>query len=135
MTPSLRRLVNERAEHCCECCGLPQAQVPALAFHVEHIIPRKHDGADTADNLALACYFCNLHKGPNLTGIDPRTGQIVALFHPRRDSWKRHIRWDGSRLVGRTPTGRATVRVLSINLPHRIRIRQRLIDAGLFPAP
>ena len=28
---------------------------------------------------------------------------------------------------------RTTVRVLAINLPHRFRIRQRLMEAGLFP--
>ena len=29
------------------------------------------------DNLALACIDCNLHKGPNLTGIDPETNQVT----------------------------------------------------------
>jgi hypothetical protein len=30
-------------------------------------------GSDDPDNLALACHHCNLHKGPNLAGVDPRT--------------------------------------------------------------
>lgn len=133
MKKSRRQLVRERAGHRCEYCHLPQALVAPLAFHVEHVIPKKHDGSDAVGNIALACYFCNLHKGPNLTGIDPRSGQIVSLFHPRRQSWSRHFRWTGALLVGRTATGRATIRVLAINLPHRVRIRQRLIEAGLFP--
>ena len=28
---------------------------------------------------------CNLHKGPNLSGVDPDTGQVVRLFDPRDD--------------------------------------------------
>jgi HNH endonuclease len=133
MKASLRRLVRERAGRCCEYCRLPQALVAPLAFHVEHIVLKKHDGGDEDGNLSLACYFCNLHKGPNLTGIDPRSGRIIPLFHPRKQSWPSPFRWDGPLLVGRTATGRATVRVLAINLPHRVRIRQRLTEAGLFP--
>ncbi len=53
MKASLRRLVCERAGHGCEYCGLPQALVAPLAFHIEHIVPKKHDGSDAAANLAL----------------------------------------------------------------------------------
>jgi hypothetical protein len=132
MKRSRRQLVRERAGHRCEYCRLPQVLVSPLAFHVEHIVPKKHDGTDQVENLALACYFCNLHEGPNLTGIDPRSGRIVPLFHPRQQRWLRHFRWAGPILLGRTATGRATVRVLAINLPHRVRVRQRLLEAGLF---
>jgi hypothetical protein len=31
-------------------------------------------------NLAPACHRCNLHKGPNLTGIDPETGASPGFF-------------------------------------------------------
>ncbi|MCY2990266.1 MAG: HNH endonuclease signature motif containing protein [Planctomycetota bacterium] len=132
MKASLRSLVRNRAEHRCEYCQLPEAALPAIAFHVEHIVPRKHGGTDATDNLAQACYFCNLHKGPNLTGIDPSTRTIIPLFHPRQQHWAEHFRWSGPVLIGRTATGRATVQVLAINLPHRVRIRKRLMGAGLF---
>ena len=56
--------------------------------------------------LALACHRDNLAKGPNLAGLDPVTGKLVALFHPRRMKWSRHFRWDGAFLVGRTTIGR-----------------------------
>jgi hypothetical protein len=36
-------------------------------------------------------------------------------------------------LVGLTPTGRATIAVLEINLEYRVHFRQALIDEGLFP--
>jgi hypothetical protein len=32
----------------------------------------------------LACHRCSMHKGPNLTGIDPRTQQVVPLFQARQ---------------------------------------------------
>lgn len=133
MKAALRRLVRTRAAHRCEYCRLPEGLVPGLAFHIEHVVPRKHAGSSQADNLALACFFCNLHKGPNLTGIDPDTARIAPLFNPRRQSWSRHFCWSGPVLVGRTATGRATVRVFAMNLPHRLRIRKRLMQAGLFP--
>jgi hypothetical protein len=103
-----------------------QEDIPLVAFHVEHIVPRQHGGADDPDNLALACYHCNLHKGPNLTGIDPDTGSIVPLFNPRREAWNDHFSLDGPAIMGRTPTGRATVRVLGMNAPTRIELRTAL---------
>jgi len=86
-----------------------------------------------ASNLALSCFACNHHKGPNLGGIDPKTGRRAWLFHPRRHKWSRHFRWDGPVLVGRTATGRATIAVLGINAPHRIAQRAEWIEEGIFP--
>src|SRR5271165_4288477 len=42
--------------------------------------------SDDNDNLALACYHCNAHKGPNLSALDPESGALVRLFNPRLDS-------------------------------------------------
>lgn len=77
MDRALRALVRARARERCEYCGLPQAMVPLVTFHVDHVVPCKHGGGDSDDNLALACFHCNLHKGPNLTGIDPDTGAVA----------------------------------------------------------
>jgi len=41
-------------------------------------------------------------KGTNLSGIDPATGEIARLFHPRRDIWSEHCQWQDALLVGRT---------------------------------
>ena len=60
-------------------------------FHVEHIVPRKHKGGDDLGNLCLCCQHCNLHKGANLSGLDPATGQLTRLFHPREDIWEEHF--------------------------------------------
>ena len=84
MSPATKAAVRERAHHRCEYCRLHQDDSPLAALHVEHIIPRVHGGTDDFENLALACIDCNLHKGTNLTGIDPETNQVTELFHPRR---------------------------------------------------
>jgi hypothetical protein len=94
-----------------------------ITFHVEHIIPRKHGGSDELGNLALACPDCNLHKGSDLAGLDPETSSVVRLFDPRTQNWDEHFTWDGLRIIGRTAIGRATVRVLDLNSPGRLRLR------------
>ncbi len=55
------------------------------SFHAGHIIARQHGGESGLDTLALACLHCNQHKGPNIAGRNPETGEVVELFHPRRD--------------------------------------------------
>ena len=117
MEASLRELVRRRATHRCEYCHLPQAAAPFLTFHIEHIRARQHGGDDDSSNLALACPDCNAHKGPNLTSVDPETEQVVALFNPRQDIWSDHFSFEGPMIIARTPTGRATVRLLSMNGP------------------
>jgi hypothetical protein len=128
-----RPLVRARARFRCEYCGLEQALVPLAAFHVEHIVPRQHGGGDEVENLALACFHCNLHKGPNLTGIDEVSGDITPLFHPRRDAWGEHFSVRGVEIVGLTPTGRATVRVMAMNAPTRLELRTELLAATSTP--
>lgn len=124
-----RQFVRDRAENRCEYCRLPQHAVEAT-FHVEHVVARQHQGGDDVDNLALACNRCNLYKGPNLSAIDPLTKAIVLLFHPRKDLWNEHFSLNGAAIIGLTPTGRATVRLLEINAPRRVRLRSLLQKLG-----
>jgi len=123
MKPSTRASVQERAGHRCEYCQLHQEDSPLAVMHVEHIIPRIHGGTDDLDNLALACVDCNLHKGPNLVGIDPETERVTDLFHPRRHRWEDHFEWRGIYLVGKTAIGRTTVRVLNMNSEDQLALR------------
>jgi hypothetical protein len=132
MEAALEEVVWERAAEQCEYCQLPQA-CTRLTHEIDHIIALKHRGPTVAGNLALACFACNNHKGTNLAGIDPLTGAIVRLFHPRRHRWSRHFFWNGPTLVGRTAIRRVTIVVLEINLPYRVALRQALIDEGEFP--
>ena len=126
------RQVWQRAESRCEYCRLPASVYP-LPFHVDHIIARQHGGTTTLDNLALACLHCNRHKGPNIAGHDPATGDLVRLFHPRQDRWSDHLEWAGAELVGRTPIGRVTIHVLAINDPDFLAVRQVLMEEQAFP--
>jgi hypothetical protein len=130
MDESLRQLVWQRAEHTCEYCHIPQ-QFDALPFQVDHIIAEKHHGPTAEDNLTLSCYADNAYKGPNIAGIDPETGQLARLFHPRRDEWDVHFKWNSPVAVGRTAIGRTTIDVLKINLPERVEHRRLLIASGI----
>ncbi len=130
MDNATRSLVRRRAGEVCEYCRLPQAASPVVRFHVEHIVARQHGGRSKSDNLALSCSYCNFHKGPNIAGLDPESGQLVPLFHPRRDRWVDHFAWEGAILIGRTAIGRATVELLAINDWERIEIRENLQAQG-----
>jgi len=130
MEQALRALVRRRAGEFCEYCRLPQAASRISRFHVEHIIARQHGGPTNAENLALACGFCNFHKGPNIAAIDPDSGRLVALFHPRRDEWTDHFEWHGTMIAGRTAIGRATARLLARNDWQRVEVRENLQGLG-----
>lgn len=123
MNAATRAIVRRRAGNRCEYCHLRQEDSALASLHIEHIIPRKHGGVDDESNLAMACIDCNLHKGPNLTGIDSKSGQVVELFHPRRQTWDEHFTWSGIHVTGKTATGRATVRVLNMNSDEQLALR------------
>ena len=68
MDNALRQQVRARAGDRCEYCRLPQAGHDER-FSVDHVVARKHGGADALENLALCCLRCNLHKGTDLTTL------------------------------------------------------------------
>lgn len=123
MNEATRTFVRDRAGDACEYCGLSQHDSPLAALQVDHITPRQHGGSDDLDNLALACIDCNLHKGPNLAGLDPDSGALTELFHPRRHKWADHFEWRGIYILGKTPIGRTTVRVLNLNSAEQLDLR------------
>jgi len=124
--------VQIRAGHRCEYCGIPETD-SGLRFHVEHIIARQHGGSDDVENLALACPDCNWRKGTNLASIDPDSGEVTALFHPRTDSWAAHFINDPPNILGTTTVGRTTVWLLDMNNPIRLRHRVWLTRLGEWP--
>jgi len=131
MTRRLRDQVRRRAGYRCEYCLVPEAAT-ATPAHVDHVRPRQHGGRTVISNLALACLHCNSRKGPNLTGIDPASGTVVALFNPREDRWWQHFRWNDAKVIGLTQTGRATVATLGFNEPQNLVARQALAEEGWF---
>jgi hypothetical protein len=105
---------------------LDQQALAWVAFTLDHIRAKQHGGSDHSDNLAYSCVQCNLHKGPNLTGIDPETDRIARLFNPRRDDRSEHFAMQGRVIVGLTPVGRATVHVLAMNSQRQLQNRSYL---------
>lgn len=130
---ALRRFVSTRAAGRCEYCRFPQ-QAAFLTFEIEHIISEKHDGSTVPDNLALACPYCNSHKGTDLGSLDPETGILTPFFHPRRQVWTAHFCMEGASILPLTPEGRVTVKILGFNDPDRVAERELLVAIGLYPA-
>jgi hypothetical protein len=123
------RAVRRRADDRCEYCRVPAAAY-VIPFQIDHVIALQHGGVSDLSNFALACYHCNLHKGPNIASIDPLSGVMVGLFNPREDAWADHFEWDRARIIGRSPKGRATVRLLAMNDWEALAVRQALIAEG-----
>lgn len=128
----LRARVIDRAGDRCEYCRMHQS-LQGATFHLEHVRPRSRGGETADDNLALACPGCNLHKSDRVQAVDPTTGRFVVLFDPRRHRWADHFAWDGERVVGLTPAGRATADALGFNDDRRLRVRRAESLFGLFP--
>lgn len=121
-----RRLVIERAGACCEYCLLSQDDVP-FSLHIEHIISVKHRGLSELDNLCLSCPACNGYKGTDIASLDPITGDLTALFHPRRHVWTEHFRLSGGVIEPLTPEGRIPVLILQVNAKERVMEREGLL--------
>src|SRR5260370_12886348 len=115
----LREDVSARAGRRCEYCLEPEDL--AFARHqVDHVIAEKHGGTTALENLALCCALCNRRKGSDLATLDPMTGELQALFHPRLERWAEHFDLRGGEIVPPTMTRRVTHKLLPPNLPHRL---------------
>lgn len=131
----LDQRVRWTAGNRCGYCLSPQHLVMAR-LEIEHIIPLAKGGVNDESNLWLACPLCNRYKGNRITGIDPQSGEAVALFHPRLQNWFEHFRWssDGLRIEGLTPVGRATVALLHLDDdPDALLVRSYWVLAGWHP--
>ena len=67
------------------------------------------------ENLWLACRLCNGYKGVQTEATDKQTKEAAQIFNPRRQNWNEHFEWDNEVIIGKTPTGRATVKALKLN--------------------
>jgi hypothetical protein len=129
MDSATREFVRSRAANRCEYRLLPQ-NCCSLTHHIEQIVAKRHGGSDDQSNLALACHRCKLRKGPNLTGGDPFTGELVPRSNPRSDAWGDHFRARGAVVEGITAAGRTTIPVLSMNDARRIESRELQLGTG-----
>lgn len=129
------RRVRDAARHRCGYCLSPRHLVMGR-LEIEHVIPLGRGGTNDEDNLWLSCSLCNRAKGDRVEAADPETGAVVPLFHPRRERWADHFAWadGGLRIVGRTPTGRATVAALHLDSDEdAILVRSYWVLAGWHP--
>ncbi|MBC8870432.1 MAG: HNH endonuclease [Planctomycetes bacterium] len=126
--------VARRARHCCEYCHAPEV-IFNFPFEVEHVIPVTRGGLEHDSNLALSCRSCNLRKSDHIEVFDTESESSVPLFHPRRNLWAEHfgVDIDTGTIVGRTPTGRATIEKLRMNAPTQLMARRHWMKLGLFP--
>lgn len=130
ISAALRREVRERAGERCEYCLIAETQA-FFPHEPDHLIAIKHGGQTTSANLALACFDCNRFKGSDIASIDSVSGELVALFNPRTQQWSEHFRLNGGEIEAVTSTGRVTERLLRLNLPSRVEVRERLAALGL----
>jgi HNH endonuclease len=134
VSEAVRERVREQAQNRCGYCQSPQQYVLGL-LELDHIIPMAKGGTDDEDNLWLACRLCNGFKATQTHARDPGTSRRVRLFNPRRQRWARHFLWsdDGTRIIGRTACGRATVVALQLNHVIAVMVRREWVAAGWHP--
>ena len=124
--------MRERAGERCEYCLLAESQA-FFPHEPDHLIALNHGGETVSANLAMACFDCNRFKGPNIASLDPVTGELVALFNPRTQAWSEHFQLDRGTIIPLTGIGRATAKLLRLNVPGRIELRERWAALGLYP--
>jgi 5-methylcytosine-specific restriction endonuclease McrA len=128
------RQIKEDFQWRCAYCQIPAIYLPQ-GLEKEHIVPLSRGGGDVPNNICPACPNCNAHKLKKTSAPDPESGEMVRLFNPYRDIWTDHFEWDksGTKILGRTKLGRATVAALKMNLPDVISWRKIFVQIGGYP--
>lgn len=132
----MRERVIEAFENRCAYCQSSQELIGAF-FEIDHIIPLAKGGQTVEENLCWCCPLCNRYKGATTIEVDAVTGKRIKLFHPRHQQWKQHFQWssDGTLIVGRTITGRATVKALNMNNDLIVPLRRLWVSINRHPPP
>jgi hypothetical protein len=122
------------ARHLCGYCRSNQ-RLMGIRHILDHLTPRALGGTDDEANLWPSCQPCNGFKQARVEARDPLSGAVAPLFNPRTQSWSEHFAWTdgGTRIEGRTPTGRATVAALRLNRQELVEARSLWIEAGWHP--
>jgi len=132
ISAQLREQVIANAGGRCAYCQSRQ-DLMGVTFEVDHIIPESAGGPTSLQNLCLSCPTCNRYKARRLTAQDPISGNVVPLFHPLKQAWTEHFTWsgDGTKVIGLTSVGRATVEALQMNRPTIVQLRGYWVALGL----
>ncbi len=134
ISDELRLQIRHDSQAMCGYCQTQEAII-GLPLQIDHILPTSKGGGTIRENLWLACVTCNRQKSNSTHYPDPETNTESPLFNPRQDSWGAHFQWDDSniRIIGITPTGRATIACLDMNNALIVRARFRWVQAGWHP--
>lgn len=134
ISDKLRGQITQLDQNRCAYCQTSEAN-SGIPLTVDHILPRARGGLTILENLCLACRTCNEYKSDSTEALDPVTGLMTPLFHPRQQQWQNHFQWipDGTKVEGQTPTGRATVLALRMNHEIIVAARRRWVISGWYP--
>jgi len=80
------------------------------------------------------CAYCR-SEARRIRVVDPATGVETPLFHPLHDRWSQHFAWsdDGTKIIGLTIVGRATVESLKMNRQQMLELRRYWLSTGQHP--
>lgn len=79
-----RHSIFERDRGVCQYCG---KRFSRSHLTIDHIIPQSRGGADSWDNLVLACLACNVRKADRT----PDEANMPLLKHPVKPAWMPHF--------------------------------------------
>ena len=79
-----RHSLFERDKGLCQYCG---RHFSKSQLTLDHVLPQSRGGADTWENLVVACLSCNVHKG-NRT---PEEAGMALLKRPAKPAWMPHF--------------------------------------------
>ena len=80
-----------------------------------------------------ACIRTIRYKGSDMTTFLDNYQDVVSLFNPRFESWHDHFRCVDGEIIAKTRVGRASVKLLRVNEPDRLILRQLLAQLGRYP--
>lgn len=123
LSESIKNQVISRANKCCECC-LKSNLVAYVSHQIDHIISLKHGGNNDIDNLAYACYLCNVNKGSDIGTVLLPERTFTRLYNPRTDNWNEHFEIFEGKFYPKTPIAEATIKILQLNEIERIMERK-----------
>ncbi len=131
---AMRHAVRDRAGNLCEYCR-SRADCATESFNVEHIVPVVAGGKTTAENLAWSCGGCNSRKGTATHQPHALTGEVLPLFHPRKDRRAEHFEWSGDRLLilPKSHIASVTMHRLALNRVELINLRRLMVAGGIHP--
>lgn len=120
---SLKKQVIDRANYRCEYCLQPDL-FAYISHQIDHIISIKHGGENNLDNLAYACFQCNVNKGSDIGTVLLPDRTLIRLYNPRIDYWHDHFEIENGVIYAKTAIGQATIKILDFNDVDRVLERQ-----------